>query len=529
MKTIVTNFFILAFGFASYAQSTTPAWQYIESRQAFDVEHSKAHPSGGVFVAVGDMLGFDAICYLLDASGNYVWWDWYNYGQAEMVVDVETDASGNCYVLINTTALNQVNLGQNIIVRKYSPSGSVIYTTLFNHVDSQFSNENDEAYDLALDKNDNVYVVGKHFHGNCTWAESYTLRFKLDPFGTLQWEHGDVNGTLDATSICFSSLDRLYMPTAVQQAVGPVLVQVREIDVNTGNVIGIGNLTYNGGLDGLRAPKLTPDPFGNMYVLAKFMSGSFANQPTSPYVAKVTPSCQEIWSDTINDSWQINSYQPVDILSDVNGDVFIAYNVPTYFGVCEAMVGKLDSSGQEIWEVALGVSGIHNYNWDLDITSNGDILTAISISTNSQGGSVLYRLSNQNGSVLWSSQQYAYGTMNAPRGCIAIGGGTDVYLTGCADQETYTIKFGNAAVGVNENSESTSLFTLKSSDGVFVLNSAENIQRIEIYSVRGELVSVQTLNSTTATIDLSTVAEGIYFCTATTVSRQTRTFKLLKH
>jgi hypothetical protein len=529
MKTILLTFIFSIATLGVNAQSLNPSWQYIVNELSYTPEFSKPHPSGGVFVAwTNDQ--FNVVCYLLNSSGITVWSHVYDHGQCERVVDIETDQSGNCYLLINTEALNQVNLGQDIIVCKYDATGNLAYSSVYDHNDSFFSNENDEASDFTLDVNGNIYVVGKHFHGACTLAESWTLRFKMDSSGNVIWSHGDVNGSLDATSVCLSSFGRLYMPAIVSLSPGNVVAQVREIDVNSGSVLAAGNLTYNNAVDGLRYPVLNADPFGNLYVRALFISGNFSNQPNSTYLAKVSPNCQEIWSDTLNDSYQTRSYVPTELFCDQNGDLFLAHNCRNGFYYGDAHVLKLNSSGQILWDVLLGVPGELNQCWDLDITPSGDILAAVSsVDTSLNGGTTLYRLDNNSGSVQWFSNEFLYGSMNFPRGKIATVNTGDVYITGYADQETYTIKFGNAAVGVNDmNLNQSDITILSEPNSSYSIVSGDEISAMEIYNAAGQLVSSCKPMSFIVHVNLQGNPQGIYLCHLLTAQHERKVTKLMR-
>lgn len=92
---------------------------------------------------------------------------------------LKVDASGNVYV---TGMQSGINYWWNTVLLKYSPSG----TLLWSQAHSFDPNNSEEANDLALDNNQNIYITGFQNFGQGNDSSKVTL-LKYNPSGQLQW------------------------------------------------------------------------------------------------------------------------------------------------------------------------------------------------------------------------------------------------------------------------------------------------------------------------------------------------------
>ena len=131
----------------------------------------------------------------------------YTYNNANNLDDVakavQIDASGNVYITGYNTHPTQ---GKNITTIKLNSSGSQQWIQTINSTNSG----NDEAADMAIDANSNIYVTGT-INSDINQADYYTVKYNT--IGTKLWEvQTDGNHLNDrATNIALDSLNNVIV------------------------------------------------------------------------------------------------------------------------------------------------------------------------------------------------------------------------------------------------------------------------------------------------------------------------------
>ncbi len=116
--------------------------------------------TGGALPGQSSSGSDDAFVRKYDGSGNELWTKQFGTSTYDYAESVAVDASGNVYVagLTSGALPGQTSSGGgDAFVRKYDGSGSEIWTKQFG------TSTYDEAYDVAVDTFDNVYVVGQTY------------------------------------------------------------------------------------------------------------------------------------------------------------------------------------------------------------------------------------------------------------------------------------------------------------------------------------------------------------------------------
>jgi len=112
-------------------------------------------------------------------NGNLLWSRSYNgvSNKADQGNSVIVDSDGNIYVAGSTMASNN---RKDFIVLKYSPSGSLLWSHIYNGS----ADSDDEAKDLLWDYLGNIYVTG--YAGNSSTSSDFCT-IKLTETGNLLW------------------------------------------------------------------------------------------------------------------------------------------------------------------------------------------------------------------------------------------------------------------------------------------------------------------------------------------------------
>src|SRR5574341_710444 len=175
------------------AQTVDTAWvrRFNGQTDFNDVAHAIAvDGSGNVYVTgeTYDSAGLNYTTIKYSPSGDTLWVRKYNGpGSGDDVAnDLAVDDSGNVYVTGRSYSASSLDDYATI---KYSPAGNLLWESRYNGP----GNSTDEAQDIAVDGNGNVYVTGFSF-GSGTDFDYATIKYS--PTGDFLWER-----RYDTTSI----------------------------------------------------------------------------------------------------------------------------------------------------------------------------------------------------------------------------------------------------------------------------------------------------------------------------------------
>lgn len=126
----------------------------------------------------------DAFVRRYDREGGVVWRRQFGTAQYDSAQGVATDASANAYVVGYTYGSLAGSRGQaDAFIRKYNKSGSAIWTRQFG------TSEYDYAYGVTTDSSGNAYVVGStagSLAATNSGSDDAFIR-KYNPSGTVLW------------------------------------------------------------------------------------------------------------------------------------------------------------------------------------------------------------------------------------------------------------------------------------------------------------------------------------------------------
>ena len=202
-----------------FDSSGAPQWTRQIGSGGTDIgEGLAADNLGNVFVGGwtdGNVSGtkfgsWDAFLAKYDAAGNQLWRRQFGTSQDDRAFGLSTDDSGNVYV----TGFTSGNLasttpsGSDVFLRKYGPTGNVIWTRQFG------SSINDIGHEVSTDALGNIYLTGET-SGN--WAgpsagDRDAFVVKVSSLGDLQWTRQlGSDGADDGFGISASDLGHLFI------------------------------------------------------------------------------------------------------------------------------------------------------------------------------------------------------------------------------------------------------------------------------------------------------------------------------
>lgn len=481
---------------------------------AEDVRDITTDASGNVYVTGSSNVPVtfvDILTVKYNPSGTELWTARYTGiggGNNDYGVSVAVDASGNVYVL--GTSYGGSSLGLDMVVLKYSSSGSLIWDYRFTGPDGL----DDEAFKMILDASANIYVCGT---SSSNASQKDFAVFKLNSSGVSQWSkrysHSnfddypvdlaiDVSGNVlvtGYTSVAGNGQDFLtvkYSSSGVQQWVFPFNVGGDEVGLSIG-VDASGN-SYIGGYTNAYGT-------GNdCFVYSLNSTGGFRwfQRYTGPG----------------NNDDKVNC-----ITVNTSGDVFASGYSTQGANLSDVFIAEYNSSGVQQWLNTLNVGGSEViYSISKDASSN--LYIAGKTNAYGTGDDYLTMSYDPSGAFRWMTSYNYSGSQNDIAYKVIPDNSGNILVTGTSFNDYATIKY-SALTGIHGNNTTIPAdFYLKqnypnpfnpSTKIEFSLPAAGNV-KLSVYDISGREIQNLVdnyLNAGTYSVDFnaSKLSTGTYF------------------
>lgn len=316
-----------------------------------------------------------------DAQGDVIWEHRYNspLDWFDTPVDIETDASGNTYLLINQYGGLPANGGSHwdYLVMKYGPDGTILWSTTYNGP----MNGWDTPSAMAVDEQGNAYISGfassapggnggtaTHFHilkldadGNDLWevlfdldphrgagardvqiapdgnivatgvvgvegnqgiAQEDTLTLKVSPEGQILWsQHWNttdpIEGMEDSFHVRFDQQGNILVLGHTFTSSGNRNFDSLILKYNPG-----GELQWSSALDFVRPDgigELVSDQAGNIYI-----TGGWENErDTDGFLISMNPDGEERWRVVYDDSHTLDFQEALWVILADDGNLYV--------------------------------------------------------------------------------------------------------------------------------------------------------------------------------------------------------------
>ena len=266
-------------------------WSTIYAGPGFDFDEARSiaiDNSGNVFITGrGGENGYgDYLTIKYSTNGDSLWAKYYDgiSNDLDEAYSVAVDNSDNVYVTGRSLGITS---GYDIVTIKYSPVGDSLWVRRFNGS----ANDVDEAYDIAVDNYGNVYVSGK---SNTTGNSFDYVTIKYDTDGAEQWVR-TYNGPEYAYDIAYSIVlddsGNAYV-TGESNGGSPGYVDFATVKYNT-NGVEQWVERFNGAANNLDIGRsIAVDGSGNVYVTGEsvgsgteydFATIKYSQNPTGIY------------------------------------------------------------------------------------------------------------------------------------------------------------------------------------------------------------------------------------------------------
>jgi len=324
------------------------------------------------------------------------------------------DSSGNVYVA--GTGVGEWS-GYDCVVVKYNSSGEEQWVGRYDGLIYQY----DEATDVALDSNGNVYITGKSQAAG-TFPYNYdfvTIKYNKD--GVAQWikrYNGEGNWDDVSKAITIDSSDNVYVTGySFGYSTGPDYVTIK---YNTNGIEQWVKRYNTPGYDTDDVPEdIAIDSFGNVYVTG-YQTGEGHFYAIFGATIKYNGNGEQQWVTTFN-----QYYHMYDIALNDNGNIYVTGLRGT---VSNGIITiKLDENGipqwSRVYEYVIGSLSGHAY-LTLDISEN---IYVLGIGNSASEFTIIKY--NSAGIEQWKTS-YKNEGMGAAIAGIALDANNNVYISG---------------------------------------------------------------------------------------------------
>lgn len=401
---------------------------------------------------------------------------------------------------------------------KYNPEGNLLWSRRFDGLVSR----NDEAYAMALDSNENVYVTGFASYDYSNGHElSEMLTVKYNTLGNQIWVRG-FRGLSD-------QIDWGYSIVCDRKNNAIVSGFTYSSNLNFTDIVSIkydssGNdlwqrRFYNNGDDFIRPLFSIVDANDNLIVVSYYKGES----NLMDYLTyKYDSSGNLLWSNTF-DGERLNDWVE-DVVIDIDNNIYVtgscAYNITGF----DYLTIKYSPLGQEMWHNRINDSAdVNGFSGDLAaamaIDNYGNLLVfGRSIFWEYYGSVLLY---NSKGNLIYKFKNYNFQTAIS----ILSDKQNNILINGVTGSKIFTAKYLNIISGINyQNSELDKFSTLyqnypnpfNPSTALKFKISSPGFVSLKVYDILGKEIKTLVYENKSAgdneiKFDGSNFGSGIYY------------------
>ncbi|PCJ27233.1 MAG: hypothetical protein COA97_04520 [Flavobacteriales bacterium] len=399
--------------------------------------------SGNVYVTGTSFTnatnGFDIVTIKYDASGSQLWTAIFNGSASALdeARDIAVDQNGNVYVT-GYTASSGPNY--DYVTIKYNSSGVQQWSTLYNGTGNGF----DEAYAIAIDNLGNTYVTGSSDAGS---QGSNFVTIQYNSAGVQQWAtsyNGPGNSIDAATQIKLDASFNVYVSGASTGSGTDLDIATIKYN-NTGTQQWVSR--FDGALNFFDVPEaLFIDNLNNVYV-AGATYGGLATE--NDYVTiKINNAGTQQWARILDGSLN-DEDKAFDVLADQNQNVYVTGRSMGAGGTAENMVTiKYDASGNIVWQDTYnGPASGYDDAQQLRLGISGALyVTGYSAGNGTNNDYLTLKYDTSNGGILWQARFDGPSSNNDQAFAMEIDITESIYVTGTSNgsssgQDFSTIKW----------------------------------------------------------------------------------------
>lgn len=383
--------------------------------------------------------GFDIVTIKYDPLGNQLWSVIFNGSASALdeARDIAVDKNGNVYVTGYTASTGP---NYDYVTIKYNSSGTQQWVTIYNGTGNGF----DEAYAIALDTLGNSYVTGSSDAGG---QGSNFVTIKYNSSGTQQWatSYNGPGSNIDAaTQIKLDAQFNVYVS-------GHSIGSGTDLDIATLKYNNAGAQQwvsrFNGTLNFFDVPEaLYIDNLNNVYV-AGATYGGIATE--NDYITiKINSTGAQQWAQIVDGPLN-DEDKAFDVLADQNQNVYVTGRSMGAGSTAENIVTiKYDPLGNLLWQDTYnGPASGYDDAQQMRLGQSGNLyVTGYSAGNGTNNDYLTLKYDTSNGAILWEARFDGPASNSDQAFAMEIDTTGSIYVTGtsndpASNQDFSTIKW----------------------------------------------------------------------------------------
>ena len=360
--------------------SATPVWEnrYRTTGDNSDRFEAVAPAESGNLVAVGYTVKEgnykDFLVVKLNPNGDTLWARTKNgpgLGNDEAYL-VAVDVLNNIYV---AGYVEGINTEDDIYLLKYDASGNLLWSVAW---DNSSASLDDYPTDMVLDGSGNIYICG-NTEPDIIPGSSDFITLKYSPSGSLLWQSiysrpGVFGGKDEATAIAVDALGDAYICGRSSNGIDDDFATLKYAAA-TGTAMWSTPAIYNGNFGDDRAADLVLDPLGAFVTVTGRSENASGDDDVR--TIKYTTAGLFQWTRAYNSPYQEND-RGLALTSDASGNIYIAgqsdINTSGLFNY-DYLALKYNTSGTLLWSALEGHPAQQNdIPTEIALTSGGNVV-----------------------------------------------------------------------------------------------------------------------------------------------------------
>ncbi len=376
----------------------------------------------------------------------------------------------------------------NLLVQKYDNTGNLSWFTTWG------GNISDVASSVAVDKKNNIYVVGSTSSFGAGWYDVLILKF--DSNGFLMWSKTWGSSSYDAGyGISIDSDDNLLI-SAESYSFGRSAILLK-FDANGNYIWG---KAWKSSVSYDAAYSLTTDLSGNIILTGVSWDYSKSPNVNKILIVKYDRNGNLLWCRNWGSSGLDEAWGSRVIKTDGSGNVYIAGRTLSGNGGADALLLKLDANGELIWSKNWGGKE-YDTNNGIDLDDQGNIYTIGYTKSFTNNQSNLFLLKYDTSGNLYSRK--IWNNNHDSQGQSILINRDNIYVTGISYNSSGNWNDINGTIGNPNGSLSTPSNSITS-----LTNVSKNING-QMTSPTG-IVDLGGGNSDALIMSLSTLAQASF-------------------
>lgn len=496
-----------------HAQDPVQEWvQYYNGpAETFDEANSVAYDSqDGTIVVAGrgyDVEGLvNVFVVKYDYQGNVVWdyiWDG-PAGFDDTPWDIVVASNGNVYICGQTKTADGY-YDSDMFILALDNAGNYLWEDVYGLIGPYF----DIAYEMRLDFDENIYVVGTDNQGETNDLYSGGVVNRYTPEGVLDWTIHHNSSTVPDFTDGLAAIDIDINENIVLAGSTTLLNSWYDMACMSYNQAGDQNWinTIAGSLNNVSESfvDVETDIYGNTFVLGH-------NSTSEWEIAKYNSDGIYQWNYIMEDL----SFQQewgIDYLhSDGQGNIYVGVSASG-----DIYLTKLDPGGNQLWQsVWASPSGYSDSVYQLATDLAGNIYIAGRAAISGSYYDMIMLKFDVDGNLVWDVNHNGPANNNdEAHGIVVSPDGSVIYLIGYArgytpNADLVVVKY-TQVVGVEENAKSNFVVSPNPTSEYLFIQSANTPQSASflIYDSQGKIVKSGSIQSGQR-LDVHELGAGLY-------------------